>query len=140
MLYPGKADIRAFLAFALMHAAQYQEAIPHYRAAMTLNPLYPIWYCTGLSTSLRSLGQLDEALALADEVLHRQSGHLQSWITRAFVMQERGQQTDAQAAATEIKRIAPNLRTGHLANLFIINDPEAIGKIADNLRKAGLSD
>jgi hypothetical protein len=55
-------------------------------------------------------------------------------------MQERRQQTDAQAAVEEIKRIAPNLRIGHLANLFVINDPEAIGKIADNLRKAGISD
>lgn len=139
-LYPSNADIRAFLAFTLMHAAQYQEAIQHYRAAMALNPLYPIWYCTGLSTSLRSLGELDEALALADEVLEREPGHLQSWITRAFVLQERDQQAEAQAAVKNIKRIAPNLRISHLANLFVINDPEAIEKFADNLRKAGISD
>lgn len=123
-----------------MHAAQYEEAVEHYRAAMALNPFYPVWYSTGLSTTLRSLGQLDESLALSDEVIGRQPLHLQSWLNRAYVYHVKGRPADADSALQEIRRIAPNLRAHDVIWLYLLNDPEINEKVVSGLRAAGLPD
>ncbi len=137
-LYPSNADIRCFLGYTLMHAARYNEAVPHYRAAIELNPLYPIWYINGLSTTLRSLGQLHEAMALANEVIERQPQHLQSWLTRAYIFQETGRTADAVMAVRELQRIAPNFRVRHLARLYLLNDAAEIERLSNGLRAAGV--
>ncbi len=139
-LYPSNADIRGFLAFTLLHACQFEEAIQHYSAAMASNPFYPIWYITGYSTSLRALGRFDEALELADEVIGRQADHLQSWLTRAYVYQQRGQLPQAPATISEIQRIAPNFRVRNLGGLYLLKDQAEIAKVAAGLREAGLPD
>lgn len=139
-LYPSNADIRCFLGVSLAHAAQYEEAIQHLRAAMASNPFYPTWYLNSYSISLRALGRLDEALEVADEVIGREPTHLQSRLTRAFVYQQQGQLPQARAAVLEIQRIAPNFRAQHLRGLLMFKDQAEIERVASALRAAGLPD
>ncbi len=68
-LHPGNADVRGFLAYALMHAGIYREAEEHIRAAMSLNPFPPWWYRNGLARILIYLGEFDEALTIVDDLL-----------------------------------------------------------------------
>lgn len=139
-LYPSNADIRGFLAFSLMHAAQYEEAVQHFRAAMVLNPFYPVWYSTGLSTTLRALGKLDESLTLSDEVINRQPLHLQSWLNRAYVYHLKGRHSEAKAVLKDIERIAPNVRAHHVTRFSLLDDPVMNEKVANGLRELGLPD
>ncbi len=139
-LYPGNADIRAFLTFTLMHAGQFEEAEEHYKAAMLLNPFYPACYAGGLSTTLRCLERLDEALAFAEENLARPASLLQGNVTRAFVSHVQGQTEKAKASLAEIQRLAPDLRTGHLAGLVVVNDERSTDKLVSALRELGLPD
>jgi len=139
-LYPSNADIRCFLGVSLAHAAQYEEAVQHLRAAMASNPFYPTWYLNSYSISLRALGRLDEALEVADVVIGREPTHLQSRLTRAFVCQQKGQFPQARAAISEVQRIAPNFRAQHLHGLLMLKDQAEIERVAAGLRAAGLPD
>lgn len=141
-LYPSNADVRAFLAYTYLHAGRYAEAIPHYRAAFTLNPFPPLWYLTGLSRALRANGDFEEVLVLIDEIQRREPAHIQSWLTRAYVMQRLGKSDEAGAAVGRVLQIAPNFRLSHIWGLFLGDErePERQRELADTLRAAGVPD
>ncbi len=137
-LYPGNADVRAFLAFALMFAGNFREAEEQFRTAMSLNPFYPVWYCNGLVRTLTFLDEFDEALTLGDEVLEMAPAHLQAWLHRAYIYGEIGRDDDASKAMLEIRRLHPDLRIRHMPRMLLVNDATATKRFIDGLRKAGL--
>ena len=137
-LYPGSADVRAFLALALLHAGHYREAAEHLRAAMALNPFYPTWYRNGLARALVFLDELDEALVFCDEILGLEPDFLQAWLLRAYICGQTGREADSHSAVHEIRLLAPNLRVGHLPGLLLIDDSPARQRFLDGLREAGL--
>ncbi len=137
-LYPGSADVRAFLAIALLHSGHYREAAEHLRAAMALNPFYPTWYRNGLARALIFLHELDEALVLCDEILGIDPAFLQAWVLRAYICGQTGRKTDSHDAIHEIRRLAPSLRLGHLPGLLLIVDTPATQRFLDGIREAGL--
>ncbi|MFB3102118.1 MAG: adenylate/guanylate cyclase domain-containing protein [Alphaproteobacteria bacterium] len=137
-LYPGSANVRAFLAIALLHAGHYREAAEHFRAAMAFNPFYPTWYRNGLARALVFLDELDEALVLCDEILGIEPDFLQAWLLRAYICGQTGREADSRNAIHEVRRLAPNLRIGHLPGLLLINDVPATQRFVDGIREAGL--
>ena len=137
-LHPGNADARAFLAFALVRAAHYREAVDHFRAAMLLNPIHPNWYRNGLLSALAILDEFDEGLALSDEILSIEPGFFQAWLQRAYIYHLRGQTDKAAQAISEVIQLAPDLRLKHIPGLYQINDEAATKRFTDSLRAAGL--
>ena len=137
-LYPGSADVRAFLAIALLHAGQYREGADHLRAAMALNPFHPIWYRNGLARALVFSDELDEALVLCDEILGLEPDFLQALLLRAYICGRTGREADSHVAIQEVRRLAPNLRVGHLAGLLLIGDAPSTQRFIDGVRDAGL--
>jgi len=137
-LYPGSADVRAFLAITLLHAGHYREAAEHLRAAIALNPFYPTWYRNGLARALIFLHELDEALVLCDEILGIDRDFLQAWLLRAYICGQTGREADSHDAIHEIRRLAPSLRLGHLPGLLLINDAPSTQRFLNGIREAGL--
>ena len=137
-LHPGNADVRAFLGFVLTHAGIYREAEEHFRAAMSLNPFYPIWYRNGLARTLMCLDEFEEALALSDEALEIQPAFFQALLQRAYIYGQTGREADAHEAIDEVRRLAPNLRVRDMRGMLLINDEAAMKRYMDGLRKAGL--
>ncbi len=137
-LYPSNADVRAFLAFALLFAGNYREAKEQFRTAMSLNPFYPVWYRNGLVRTLTFLDKFDEALTLGDEVLEMAPAHLQAWLHRAYIYGEIGREEDARKAMLEVRRLHPDLRIRHMPRMLLVNDATATKRFIDGLRKAGL--
>jgi adenylate cyclase len=137
-LYPGNADVRAFLAFALMHAGHYREAAEHFHAAMSLNPFYPVWYRNGLARTLTFLDEFDEALTLWDEILEIEPANLLAWLLRAYICGQTGREGDAGKAISEVRRLAPNVRARDMPGLMLMNDAAAMKRFSDGVRKAGL--
>ncbi len=137
-LYPGNADIRGMLGFALVRAGNYREAVGHFRAAMSLNPFYPNWYRNGLGRALMVLDEFDEALVLADETLRTEPANIISWIHKAYIFGQIGRSGDAEKAIRELTQIAPNLRLEHVPGMLMINDATAARRIVDGLREVGL--
>ena len=134
-LYPSNADVRAFLAFSLVHAGQYREAVQYFRAAMALNPFYPNWYRNGLARALLFLDELEESLALSDEILGIEPGFLQALLQRAYLSNRLGREADADDAMHEIRRLVPNLRLGHLPGMLLVNDPEGVQRFVDGVSR-----
>jgi TolB-like protein/Flp pilus assembly protein TadD len=139
-LYPGNADIRGFLAFALMNAGKYREAEEHIRAAMSLNPFYPTWYRIILARTLLGLDKFDEAKTLFDEVLETAPANILAWLSLAYIYGQTGRAADAGKAIAEIHQLAPNLRVSHMPKFLLINDVIFTDRFMDGLRKAGLSE
>jgi adenylate cyclase len=139
-LNSGNADVRACLAYALMHAGNFREAADHFRAAMSLNPHYPNFFRYGLARTLMFLGEFDEALALLDEKLGNPQANFMLWLLRAYIYGQLSREADAQRAVLEIRKFAPDMRTGHLPGWLTINDQTAVKRFVDGLRQAGLPD
>lgn len=137
-LYPGNADVRAFLAYALTSAGHYREAVGHFRAAMSLNPFHPNWYRGSLARALLCLGEFDEALTRLDEILENEPGNLLAWVNRASVCGQSGRGAAAQQSVQEIRRLAPNLRISHMLGILLVNDEAALKRFSDAVRQAGL--
>jgi TolB-like protein/Tfp pilus assembly protein PilF len=135
-LYPGNADVRAFLAAALVSAGAYHEAISHIRAAMSLNPLYPNWYLMSLARALVLLDQLDEALAVTDEILGNDQANILAWILRIYIYGRIGRDVDARNSLDEIRKLAPSLRVGHVSGLLLTNNVADRQRFLDGLAAA----
>ena len=139
-LYPGNADLRGMLGFALFRAGNYREAVGHFRAAMSLNPFYPNWYRNGLGRALMVLDEFDEALVLADETLRTEPANIISWVHKAYMFGQIGRSGDAEEAVKELTRIAPNLRLEHVPGILMINEATGAKRIVDGLRNVGFSE
>ncbi len=136
-LYPGNADVRAFLGFALFRVGAYREAVDHFRAAMSLNPFYPNWYRSSMARILMMLDEFEEAMVLADESLSIEPANIIAWVTKAYMFGQLGRSGDAEEAAKKLTRIAPNLRLEHVPGILMINEATAAQRIIDGLRKVG---
>jgi adenylate cyclase len=136
--HPGNADIRAFLAFAVLHAGLYVEAAEHYRAAMSLNPFAPNWYHNGLCRALMLQGELDQALEISDSIIMTDPNHLQSHLYRAYILQRRGCASEVNKEIRKILRLAPKLGIRHLPRLFLHKGDDDTERFLDVMRKAGL--
>jgi adenylate cyclase len=137
-LHPGNADVRGFLAYALMHAGIYREAEEHIRAAMSLNPFSPYWYRNGLARILIYLGEFDEALSLVDDLLGTAPANFGAWMHRAYMMEQRGREADARDAIHEVLRYSPNMRVRYVAGYLSINDAATTERFIESVRQAGL--
>jgi len=139
-LYPGNADVRGFLAFALSIAGKYEEAVGHFRAAMALNPFYPNWYRNGLARTLIVLEEFDEALAICNEVLATEPAFFQALLQKVYIFVRTDRLGEAQEVIGEVGRIVPNLRAGDAYVLQRNSDDVFMQRFVDCLRKAGLPD
>ena len=137
-LYPGNADLRAFLAVALTRARSYHEAVENFHAAMSLNPFYPTWCRNGLARALILLSKFDEAMLVVEEILEIEPTHLNSWLHKACINSQLGRPGEADVAVKEIVRLAPNLRLGHVPELLMIKEETIIEPFLESLRQAGL--
>ena len=137
-LHPGNADVRGFLAYALMHAGIYREAEEHIRAALSLNPFPPWWYRNGLARILIYLGEFDEALTIVDDLLGTAPANFGAWMHRAYMMVQWGRQADARDAIHEVLRYSPNMRVRYVAGYLSINDATTTNRVIESVREAGL--
>jgi adenylate cyclase len=136
-LYPGNADVRAYLGFALIRAGAYRESMNCYRAAMSLNPSYPNWYRNSLARVLMVLGEFDEALAFIERSLHIEPANLTSLISKAYIFGQIERLRDAEEVVNEVTLIAPNLRLKHVPGILMFDEVAIAQRIVDGLREVG---
>jgi adenylate cyclase len=137
---PGNADIRAFLAYALLHCGEYEEALEHLQAAMQLNPFAPIWYRNGLTRALYLTGRSKEAGVVIDDNLATDNSNIQAWLMRGLVLRDLGRRDEARAGVSEARRLAPDLRVSHIPQLMLIHhsDEKSIDMLKSGLADLGL--
>jgi adenylate cyclase len=136
--YPGNADVRGFLAFALIWAGRHAEALATIRAAMELNPHHPTWYLNGLARALAAVGRIDEALRVTAGIISRNPRFFQAHLLQALLLGRQGRMEEARRAVREVRKLAPHFRTHHLRYLNLAKDDETVAPLVALLQEAGL--
>jgi adenylate cyclase len=137
-LYPGIAEVRVYLGLALTRAELYADAVEHFRAAISLDPFCPSSYRNGLGRALLLLGEFDEALGLFEEILDNEPTHLHAWLQKAYVLGQVRRHEDAKEATIEVRRLAPDLRLGHVPELLMVSNDSITRRLVNGLREVGL--
>lgn len=138
-LVPNGANAHAWLAMSLVLAGRAQEAIPLFEKAMRLNPLPPAFYSLHFGHAYRSLGRLEEAIAMYKKTIALTPDNIFAHISLAASCAMTGKEEEARAAAKEALRIDPKFSVGRYMKISLFfADPEARDRFSQALRKAGL--
>lgn len=138
-LNPNDAQSRYFLGSVLHAAGRSEDAIPHIDHAMRLSPR-DVWL-TGMLTSrafvLFDLERYDEAFAWAQRARHTPNPRSMTFAIWTAVLMKLGRQKEARAALNDLLAHAPGMSCAkYRGNPF--GGPEAMGRLVDALREAGL--
>jgi adenylate cyclase len=138
-LNPNDALSRYFLGSALHAAGRSEEAIPHIDHAMRLSPR-DVWL-TGMLTSrafaLFDLERYEEAFGWAQRARLSPNPRSMTFAIWTAVLMKLGRQEEARAALKDLLAHAPGMScTKYRKNPF--GGPEAMGRLVDALREAGL--
>ena len=82
--------------------------------------------------------EFEEALAISEEIQRKEPAHLISWVQKIYMFDRLQRTNEANEAVRTVRRLAPNLRLGHVPGLLLLTDPEVAEQISEGLRHAGL--
>ena len=138
-LNPNDAFSRYFLGSALHAAGRSEDAIAHIDHAMRLSPR-DVWL-TGMLTSrafvLFDLERYDEAFGWAQRARLSPNPRSMTFAIWTAVLMKLGRQEEARAALKDLLAHAPGMSCAkYRENPF--GGPEAMGRLVDALREAGL--
>ena len=106
--------------------------------AMHLTPRYPHWYRFILARALDVAGQPEDAPETLDGILAQQPDYFTAVLLRTGILAKEGRENEAKEAMTDLRRINPNFRLGHLKGYFTMRDQDYVAAFTEALRKAGL--
>ena len=143
-LGPSNALSHVLLAYAMLLSGEFEEAVVLAERSVRLTPYCPSFYLPILAQAYRQTGRYEEALAIYQKALDRsrkdKGNPLPSLYGLADVCVQLGREEEARTYAAEVLRIAPNFFLEALHTVYPYKDPAHLGRILDNLRKAGLPD
>ncbi len=110
------------------------------RAAMRLNPFYPVNYLAVLGDALVHQGKGDEALEPLSEIVRRNPNYISAHLHLAALRCERGEMEEARQEISEVLRINPLYRIPMAQNFYLSSNAERKGAFTNALRRAGLTE
>ena len=108
------------------------------KGAMRLNPRYPLWYPSILAYALDVAGQPEDALEVLDGILSQQPDYFPVVLFRTGILAREGREKEAKEAITDLRRINPIFRLGHVKGFLMMRDQDYVAAFTEGLRKAGL--
>jgi adenylate cyclase len=127
-----------WLGEALTAAGRPQEAIPHLKKAIRVNPLDPTLGLYGLGAAYTRMERYGEAITVLKKALHYLPDFLPAHLFLAVCYAALGREEEARAEAAEVLRINPNFSAKNFAKISPIRDKAVKEWYIDALRKAGL--
>jgi adenylate cyclase len=146
MKNPNSAELCFRLGEVLAGAGRAQEGIALIERAIRLNPFYPWYYLSGLSTSYFLLQQYDNGVQIAEQLLDRgkkeghkdmiRNGHMYC----AINLVELGQIEQAQAHMKEYLKVKPGIIVNNLEAWYRdrIQNPADLERMLSAMHKAGM--
>jgi tetratricopeptide (TPR) repeat protein len=117
-----------------------EEAIPHLKEALRLNPIPPNAYYRSLGMAHREAGRYDESIAYYKKAIEREPNDVTSQFILAATCMMAGREEEARAAAKEALKINPKFSVERYMKTQPLKDPAARERFAQALRKAGMPD
>ena len=127
-----------WLGIALSSSGRPQEAIPHFKRAIRLDPLDPSLGLYGLGVAYTRMERYEEAITVLKKVLHYRPDMLAAHVRIAACYAALGREEEAHAEAAEVLRLNPKFSVKKFAKGLAIRDKAVKERYIDALRKAGL--
>jgi len=139
-LEPGDRDVIYWYGTVLSVVGRAEEAIPHLKEALRLNPIPPNSYLRSLGMAHREAGRYEEAISYYRRATKREPNDVTAQYALAATCSMAGREEEARAAAKEALRINPKFSVERIMKTYPLKDPAARERFAQALRKAGLPD
>lgn len=109
---PGFGDSYASLGRACLGQARYEEAVTHFKKALSLEPTHS-WYLRGYALSLERSGQTHEAIGAADELVRLFPESSEAHHTRGKILCSASRFQEAIDSNEEAIRLDPHNADAH---------------------------
>ncbi|MDB4444358.1 tetratricopeptide repeat protein [bacterium] len=139
-LEPNGIGSLFWLGGALSNAGRPQEAIPHFKRVIRLNPLDPSLGLVGLGSAYNRMERYEEAITVLKKALYYQPDFFRAHLIIAGCYAALGREEEAHAEAAEVLRLNPKFSVKKFAKRLSIRDKAVKERVIDALRKAGLPD
>ncbi len=137
-LAPDNAECIAEASMVFNKTGHPQRALELKKRAMRVCPIYRPGFLRGLGLSYYLLGDLESSISAFQESIRRESEYLSAHTNLASIFGELGMVEDAEKAAREILRLAPDFSIRTYTDGLSFSNPEILSRIEEGLRKAGL--
>ena len=138
VIRPNCTNANSFLANVLLHCGESDAALTHVRNAIRFSPVYPPWFIEILAAAYRESGQVDFAVAAAQEGLRIAPQAINCRLILASALVRGGWLADARRVAGEVASLAPDFALARHAAQEPYRDPAVLDRIIGELRSAGL--
>ena len=135
---PNFADSYGLLALIKNSLGEAQAAIELVEKGMRLNPYYTWDYPYNLGRAYYTLGQTEQAITALEAAKARNPSAVPIRLHLAATYVRAGRLEDAEWEVEEIQSISPNETLAHVAKTHPTRDAQALQKLLDELRQAGL--
>jgi adenylate cyclase len=137
-LNPNYLPGYVWLAETLTHAGRGAEAVGWAEKAMRLDPLNRSWYLLEVGQGYAVSGQYAQAAAALKEHVASYPNRLGARAFLAMSYVELGQEQEARAQVTEIRRISPQMSLEVINQRAALQDPSFAKRFYSDLTQAGL--
>ena len=135
---PNCTNANGFLANVLLHCGEISAAVTHARRAIRISPVYPPWFLEILSGAYRECDQCDFAVTAAQESLRLAPKSVGSRLLLISALVRGGWPDEGQRVARHLPEVDSGFSIAQYAARQPFRDPAVIGRVADELRTAGL--
>jgi len=126
------------LARILINGEHLEEGERAIRAAMRLNPFYPVNYLAVLADALVHQGRNREAVDVLGQIVSRSPNFISAHLHLAGLYDQSGEKENAQKEVAEVLRINPAYRLTMARRFYLSSDERRKKGFIDALREAGL--
>lgn len=138
-LSPNYADTLALIANIANWRGKPEETIDYINKAKLLNPHYTFQYASNLGLAYYNLGQYPQAVKHLRDALSRNEDALNPRLYLAATYIRLNQQGDAEWEIEQISANRPDVALSNLDTSLPFEDEKYLGRLKDDLIKAGLS-
>lgn len=140
VIRPNCTNANGFLANVLVHCGEPEAGLTHVKHAIRFSPVYPPWFLEILAASYRESGNVDFAVAAAQEGLRIAPQAINCRLILASALVRGGWPADAQRIAREVASLAPDFSLARDAGREPYRDQAVLDRVMGELRSAGLPD
>lgn len=140
VIRPNCTNANGFLANVLVHCGEPDAALTHVKRAIRYSPVYPPWFLEILAASYRESGQVDFAVAAAQEGLRIAPQAVNCRLILASALVRGGWLEDAHRIAREVASLTPDFSLARHAGREPYRDQAVLDRVMSELRSAGLPD
>ena len=140
VLGPNNSRVAAVAAQVPLFCNRPHDQLVLLKKAMRLCPIYPAFYLGDLAWAYLLMDRREDVIVTAQEAIKIDPDYIYTYIVLAIAYAELGREQEANDAADNVLRIAPEYTLRTFAETKPFRDVDVLDRHIEGLRKAGLPD